>query len=148
MADPVTLAVVGGTIGAATSKDPLKGALLGAVGGYTGGSMLGAGAAAGSAGAGIAAQPAMSYAGSQLAGAASPGLMSSLGSGLGAASQWMNQNPMLTQMGMGLANNLMSPEPAPQFAPAGGVQRGGGAQQMPSIAQYLPQQQQKPISLI
>lgn len=40
MGDPVTMAVVGGTIGAATSKKPLQGALMGAVGGYAGGSML------------------------------------------------------------------------------------------------------------
>lgn len=44
MADPITMAVVGGSIGAMTNKkDPLKGALLGAVGGYGGGAMLGAG---------------------------------------------------------------------------------------------------------
>ena len=48
MGDPVTMAVVGGTIGAATNrKDPLKGALMGAVGGYAGGSMMGAGAGTG-----------------------------------------------------------------------------------------------------
>jgi len=59
MADPVTLAVVGATAGAAMSpKDPLKGALLGAAGGYGGGAALGAmggtaaaGTAAGTAGA-------------------------------------------------------------------------------------------------
>lgn len=43
MGDPVTMAVVGGTIGAATSDDPLKGALMGAAGGYAGGSLMGAG---------------------------------------------------------------------------------------------------------
>lgn len=48
MGDPVTMAVIGGTIGAATnSKDPLKGALLGAAGGYAGGSLMGAGAGTG-----------------------------------------------------------------------------------------------------
>ncbi len=42
MGDPVTMAVIGGSIGAAMSpKDPLKGALMGAVGGYGGGAMLG-----------------------------------------------------------------------------------------------------------
>jgi hypothetical protein len=44
MGDPVTMAVIGGTIGAATnSKNPIEGALMGAVGGYAGGSMMGAG---------------------------------------------------------------------------------------------------------
>jgi len=48
MGDPVTMAVVGGTIGAATNrKDPLKGALMGAAGGYAGGSLMGAGAGTG-----------------------------------------------------------------------------------------------------
>jgi hypothetical protein len=41
---PVTMAVIGGTIGAATnSKNPIEGALMGAVGGYAGGSMMSAG---------------------------------------------------------------------------------------------------------
>lgn len=44
MADPITMAVVGGSIGAMTNKkDPLKGALLGAVGGYGGATLMGAG---------------------------------------------------------------------------------------------------------
>ena len=55
MGDPVTMAVVGGTIGAATNrKDPLKGALMGAAGGYAGGSLMGAGGAAGATGGGFA----------------------------------------------------------------------------------------------
>lgn len=41
MADPVTMAMVGAGLGAATSDDPLKGALLGGVGGFAGGSFLG-----------------------------------------------------------------------------------------------------------
>jgi hypothetical protein len=46
MADPVTMAVVGGSVGAMMSpKDPLKGALLGAAGGYGGGALMGAGGA-------------------------------------------------------------------------------------------------------
>lgn len=43
MADPITMAVVGGSIGAMTNKkDPLKGALLGAAGGYGGATLMGA----------------------------------------------------------------------------------------------------------
>jgi hypothetical protein len=46
MADPITMAVVGGSVGAMMSpKDPLKGALLGAAGGYGGGALMGAGGA-------------------------------------------------------------------------------------------------------
>jgi hypothetical protein len=44
MADPVTMAVVGGSVGAMMNKkDPLKGALLGAAGGYGGATLMGAG---------------------------------------------------------------------------------------------------------
>lgn len=54
MADPITMAVVGGSIGAMTNKkDPLKGALLGAVGGYGGSALMGA-AGIGAAGASTA----------------------------------------------------------------------------------------------
>ena len=51
MGDPVTMAVVGGSVGAMMNKkDPLKGALLGAAGGYGGASMLGGSAMLGGAG--------------------------------------------------------------------------------------------------
>ena len=44
MGDPVTMAVVGGSVGAMMNKkDPLKGAMLGAIGGYGGGTLMGAG---------------------------------------------------------------------------------------------------------
>lgn len=44
MGDPVTMAVIGGGLGAMMNKkDPLKGALLGAAGGYGGGALMGAG---------------------------------------------------------------------------------------------------------
>jgi hypothetical protein len=50
MGDPVTMAVVGGSVGAMMNKkDPLKGAMLGAMGGYGGATLLptlGAGTAA------------------------------------------------------------------------------------------------------
>jgi hypothetical protein len=50
MGDPVTMAVVGGSIGAMMNKkDPLKGAMLGAMGGYGGGALMGAGMGAGAA---------------------------------------------------------------------------------------------------
>jgi hypothetical protein len=51
MGDPVTMAVVGGSVGAMMSpKDPLKGAMIGAMGGYGGAALfptVGAGTAAG-----------------------------------------------------------------------------------------------------
>jgi len=43
MGDPVTMAIIGGSVGAmSNSKDPLKGALLGAAGGYGGATLMGA----------------------------------------------------------------------------------------------------------
>ena len=47
MFDPITLSLIGGGIGALTSKKPLKGALLGAGMGYGGGLLAGGGTAAG-----------------------------------------------------------------------------------------------------
>jgi len=42
MGDPVTMAIIGGSVGAmSNSKDPLKGALLGAAGGYGGATLFG-----------------------------------------------------------------------------------------------------------
>ncbi len=53
MADPMTMAVIGAGVGAATSKNPLQGALLGGASGFAGGSLLGGmGAASTAAGAG------------------------------------------------------------------------------------------------
>jgi hypothetical protein len=54
MADPVTMAVVGGSVGAMMNKkDPLKGALLGAAGGYGGATLMGAGGLAGAGSSGV-----------------------------------------------------------------------------------------------
>jgi hypothetical protein len=166
MADPITLAVVGGSIGAMTNKkDPLKGALLGAAGGFGGGTLMaagglgaaGAGSAmgAGSTAAGTAAataptaaftgqavSPAMStiFANptnigttvSSLSGPSTGMIPSSLAQtsfmdtalgGLKSAGQFTQQNPVLTQMGMQSAQQMMQ-QPEAQFAPAGQVNRG------------------------
>ena len=51
MGDPVTMAVIGGSVGAMMNKkDPLKGALLGAAGGYGGATLFAGAGAAGAAG--------------------------------------------------------------------------------------------------
>lgn len=98
MADPVTMAVVGGTAGALLSpKDPLKGALLGAAGGYGGGALLGslgatgtaAGTAAASGTAGAASMPgvaSLTAGGTSLGGGvATSGLAAPAMTGLGLA---------------------------------------------------------------
>jgi hypothetical protein len=54
MGDPVTMAIIGGSVGAmSNSKDPLKGALLGAAGGYGGATLMGAGGLAGAGSSGV-----------------------------------------------------------------------------------------------
>jgi hypothetical protein len=147
MGDPVTMAVVGGTIGAAMNpKDPLKGAMLGAVGGYGGGAMLGAGAATTGAAAtgggfagggygsvGLAGQTALQGAGSSAGGAGS-GLfgntMMGIGRDFGALQSFAQQNPVLAQQGLGMASNLMQ-TPQVQMAPSAGLMRGQMMQQQP-----------------
>jgi hypothetical protein len=147
MGDPVTMAVVGGTIGAAMNpKDPLKGAMLGAVGGYGGGAMLGAGAAttgAATTGAaatgggygslGIAGHTALQGAGSTAGGVGS-GLfgntMAGIGRDFGALQSFAQQNPVLAQQGLGMASNLMQ-TPQVQMAPSAGLMRGQMMQQQP-----------------
>jgi hypothetical protein len=173
MGDPVTMAIIGGSVGAmSNSKDPLKGALLGAAGGYGGATLMGAG------GAGIApgiipsssalsgsttvnpllpnnavqafttgapmATPlnveAMKTAGGGLfAGAPTTAPFVSSGTSTGmipsslyeptmmdrfaSVGQYAQQNPVLTQMGMQSAQQMMQQD-QPQFAPAGQVRSG------------------------
>jgi len=88
MADPITLAMIGGGIGAAgglaTGNDPFKTALLGAGIGATGGLMGGAGAAGGAAAGGAAAGTAGTGAGAGLVGGANltgAGLAAGTGAG-------------------------------------------------------------------
>jgi hypothetical protein len=153
MADPVTMAVVGGMAGAAMSpKDPLKGALLGAVGGYGGGAMLGSmGTAAttaantvGATGGGFAGggYGSVGLAGQTAAGgaAAAPSgflgnTMAGLGKDFSAVQAFAKENPLLTQQAGGMATNLLFPEQQP-MAQGAGLMRGQQiAQQQP---QYNP----------
>jgi hypothetical protein len=186
MGDPVTMAIVGGSIGAmSNSKDPLKGALLGAAGGYGGATLMGAGglttgatqvAGTGSgltgAGASNAANTMFANAGGvnsiaagqstnllapsaidfskgigssiyqtpMLGGGPTTGMVpSSLATPPGFLDQignYAQRNPVLTQMGMQSAQQMMQ-QPQAQFAPAGQIQRGGI--QDVQIASALPQ---------
>lgn len=174
MADPVTMAVVGGSVGAMMNKkDPLKGALLGAAGGYGGATLMGAGGLAGAGSSGVlpsalsgsttvnaAALPtnavqafttgapmatplnveAMKSAGSGIfSGAPTTAPFVSSGTSTGmipsslyeptmmdrfaSVGQYAQQNPVLTQMGMQSAQQMMQQD-QPQFAPAGQINRG------------------------
>jgi hypothetical protein len=111
MADPVTLAVLGATAGAALSpKDPLKGALMGGTLGFGGGALMGAGAAG--AGAGAAGAAGAAPAGTSLYAATVPGLTSSA-----AGSQAAH---LAAQSGMHGLPGLMSTGASATYAGAGG----------------------------
>jgi hypothetical protein len=70
MGDPVTMAMIGASVGAMTNKrDPLKGALLGAAGGAAGGAFMGGAMGAGN----VASTAAMSGANPALMGTAGMG---------------------------------------------------------------------------
>ena len=67
------------------------------------------------------------------------------------ANKFMNQNPVTSQIGFGLARDLMAPEQPMQMAPMGQVQR-GQPQPMDYMSLLNPQQstviRPQPISLI
>jgi len=71
MSDPVTMAVVGGSVGAMMNKkDPLKGAMLGALGGYGGATLMPTlGLGAGTTAVGTAANTGLGMAGNTIPGA-------------------------------------------------------------------------------
>lgn len=155
MGDPVTMAVVGGSVGAAMSpKNPLTGALMGAAGGYGGGALLGA--AAPTAGAGAMGANAMlpgvqggmgALAGqtTALTGAtAQGGLMGALGSAGQSIGKYAQQNPVLASMAMNTGMSALQPQQSPQPA---GLMKGGGIQ-YPQISSALPQQPFMPSSKI
>ena len=163
---------IGAGAGALTSKDPLKGALMGgamgAGAGGLGGAMMGAGGA-GASGAfgagglgsvgtsGFTALPSASgaTAGSSLGGMFSnmsmPSTLTGMGKDISAVNTFMNQNPTTSQIGMGLARDLMAQEQPMQMAPMGQVQR-GQVQPMDYMSLLNPQQstvlRPQPISLI
>ena len=152
MGDPVTMAMIGGSIGAMTNKrDPLKGALMGAAGGYAGGAILGAapvGAAGATQAAGIAAQPALGYgAANTAAGSAmtAPSFLSTLKSFPSAVNTFANQNPVTTGIGLQTANSLLATPEPPPMAPPPGLARGQQFQMEQPMYGMAPQQ---PISLI
>ena len=141
-------AALGGGISALRGGDPLKGALMGAAGGALGGAtgLLGAGTGAttgaatggGFAGGGygslgLAGQTALQGAGSAAGGAGS-GLfgntMMGIGRDFGALQSFAQQNPVLSQQGLGMASNLMQ-TPQVQMAPSAGLMRGQMMQQQP-----------------
>ncbi len=141
MGDPVTMAVIGSSIGAITSpRNPLKGALMGAAGGYAGGAMLGAGASGGAASAatgggfagggygsvGLAGQTALGGA-APASGGMFANTLGGIGKDISAVQKWSAENPFASSLAQKAVPTLLSPEQQPQMQ-APGVLRGTPSQ--------------------
>jgi hypothetical protein len=134
MGDPVTTGMIIGAVGgAATSKNPIEGAMMG------GAPALGTtSAASGFAGGNLAAaQNALNPTFMQRMAAGGQGLMGDIGS----LNKFMNANPTTSQMGMGLAKNLLAEDQPMPYAPAGQVSRGQSAPPMDYMSLLNPQNQ-------
>ena len=150
MGEPVTTgmmigAALGGGTAAIRGGNPLQGALMGGLTGAAGGAFTGgAMGAAGTPASGIMGTGA-GFAGNNLA--AAPTFMQQVGGGLtgvkdafGGINAYMNANPTTSQIGMGLARDLMAPEQQMQMAPQGQI-RQGQIQPMDYMSLLNPQQQ-------
>ncbi len=143
MGNPMLIGMaVGAGAGALTNKDPLKGALMGGAMGAAGGSFAGGFG-------GLPGSTASFVPGSlgQVTQSAAPTFMERLsagGSGLmgdiGGVNKFMNANPTTSQIGMGLARDLMAPEQQMQMAPQGQISR-GPVGQMDYMSLLNPQNQ-------
>lgn len=156
-------AALGGGISALRGGNPLTGALLGAAGGALGGAtgLLGgatgattgatAGTAAGTGGGfvgggygslGLAGQTALQGAAPAAGGGLFGNTMAGIGKDFGALQTFAQQNPVLAQQGLGMANTLMQRPPMQMASP--NLMRGQQMQQQaPMYAMGQPQ-----ISLI
>jgi hypothetical protein len=167
MGDPVTTgiligAAMGGGTAAIKGDDPLKGALIGgATGGIGGGLSGGFGAGAGTGGGfagggygsvGTAGQTALAgSSGGMFSGMTMPSTLTGIGQDISAANTFMNQNPTTSQIGFGLARDLMAPDQPIPYAQPGQIQRGQIAP-MDYMSLLNPQGQSvmrpQPISLL
>jgi hypothetical protein len=120
---------IGGAMSAARGGNPLTGALLGGITGGIGSSVLGAASTAAGSGAantlasGIAAQPALGYAGAQTAAGqamANPGFFATMKEVPGALGNYIKSNP---EESLKLGNSLLGEE-QPIQAPSAGIMRG------------------------
>jgi hypothetical protein len=167
MGEPVTTgimigAALGGGGAALKGQDPLKGALIGgATGGIGGGLSGGFGAGAGTGGGfagggygsvGTAGQTALAgSSGGMFSGMTMPSTLTGIGQDISAANTFMNQNPTTSQIGFGLARDLMAPDQPIPYAQPGQIQRGQIAP-MDYMSLLNPQGQSvmrpQPISLL
>jgi len=148
MGEPVTTgmmlgAALGGGASAIKGGNPIEGALMGGLTGAAGGAFTGgAMGATGAAPTGI-----MGTAAGYAPQVAAPTFMQQVGGGLtgvkdafGGINAYMNANPTTSQIGMGLARDLMAPEQQMQMAPQGQI-RQGQIQPMDYMSLLNPQQQ-------
>jgi len=170
MGDPVTTgiligAAMGGGSAAIKGDDPLKGALIGGATGGIGGGLsggFGAGAGGGFAGGGygsvgpsgfsaLSGSAAPAASGGMSSGMSMPSTLTGLGKDIGAINTFMNQNPMTSQIGFGLAKDLMASDQPIPYAQPGQIQRGQIAP-MDYMSLLNPQGQSvmrpQPISLL
>lgn len=62
-------------------------------------------------------------------------------SAIGGANTWMNQNPVTSQIGFGVAKSLLSPEQQRMASVGAGVRQGGQMQPVDYMSLLNPQQQ-------
>ena len=129
MGEPVTTgmmigAALGGGTAAIKGQDPIKAALLGGLTGAAGGALTGGftGAApiveaSGAGGLANATVQAPTF-GQQVASG-----FTGVKDAFGGANAYMNQNPVTSQIGMGLAKSAFAPEQPMPYAPAGQINR-------------------------
>lgn len=153
MGDPVTTGMIIGAVGgAATSKNPIEGAMMGGAMGAAGGSFAGGfGGLGGGAPALGTTSAASGFAGGNLAAAQSalnPSFMQRLGAGstslmgdVSSLNKFINQNPTTSQIGFGLAKNLMA-EDQPIQMPGGMPVSRGQVQPADFMSLLNPQQSQ------
>lgn len=149
-------AALGGGISAARGGNPITGALLGGLTGGVGGSLWGAASSAAGAGAGaelaggIAAQPALGYAGAQTAAGqvmANPSLLATASELPGAAMNWMKSNPSTALQGMNTLSGMTQHQPL-QMPGASPLLHGQAMPQSGDYTSLLAANQRQPISLI
>ena len=151
MADPITMAVVGGSIGAMTNKkDPLKGALLGAAGGYGGATLLptlGAGTTAASTGSALTGASASTGANTMFANAAGVNPTTVIGANQSAPAGIFASMPRYTpslnvpvERSFGTLESIFNPNiQSSSMAPSFMEQLGSGASQVGKYAERNPQ---------
>lgn len=157
MGEPVTTGMMIGAAGGAlmNRKNPIQGAMLGGAMGAAGGSFYGGAAGATGAGGANAMIPGVQggmgalagettaltgASGGMFGGMTMPSTITGLGKDISAANTWMNQNPITSQVGLKLAQDMLKTEPVQM--PGGMPVNRGQIQPMDYMSLLAPQQSQ------